>query len=587
MLGRQCVTNEVRRHYYVSCGVPMKIKIKTKTKVPGDRDYVQYYRMFANGAPIGWQDKKPDDYRDIPYVTAALDPFDPELRGNDILWPEGEKDVDGLSKVNVPAFTFGGTGDGLPDGIDHYFKDRRIVIPADNDDPGRRHAEKKAARAHAAGAASIKIVHFLELREKGDVSDFIAGGGTVDQLNARIDAAPIWSPPASDAPSKSAAAPNGKLLVVHDASLVRPAPIQWVWPGRIAIGKTTLVGGDPGLGKSQFSIFVASTISQGGEWPCKEGGAPKRSVIMLSVEDGLADTIVPRLMAADADLQKIKVVTAVHAEDGTGRRIFNLTQDLDVLEGLITKLGDVGLVVIDPVDAYIGGNVDTHKNAAVRAVLEPISEMADRLGVAILAITHFSKQVATKAIYRFIGSIAHVGAARFAFGVVSDPDDKTRVLLLQAKVNITSPQKGLAFRIEQHLVADDIIGSSVFFEPKHVTDLSADEALSTENGAGATAKEDWIDFLQSMLAAGARLVREIEREARDCGLLGDTTPISQCKPARAARKALGVEVQKDGMRGGWVWFLAPKVPSGSEDALQKERAPSGGEGTFGGPGEAP
>src|SRR5262249_42922187 len=148
---------------------------------------------------------------------------------------------------------------------------------------------------------------------------------------------------------------------------VTPAPVEWLWPGRVAVGKTTLIGGDPGLGKSQFSIFVASTISQGGVWPCREGTSPKRGVIMLSAEDGVADTIVPRLMAAGADREKVKIVTAVRQEDGTGRRIFSLTQDLDALETLITKLGDVGLVIIDPVDAYIGGNVDSHKNAAVRA----------------------------------------------------------------------------------------------------------------------------------------------------------------------------------------------------------------------------
>jgi len=98
--------------------------------------------------------------------------------------------------------------------------------------------------------------------------------------------------------------PNGKQLVVYDASSVAPVPTEWVWPGRIAIGKTTPVGGDPGLGKSQLSIFIASIISQAGKWPCKEGTSPKRSVIMLSAEDGVADTIIPRLMAAGADREQ-------------------------------------------------------------------------------------------------------------------------------------------------------------------------------------------------------------------------------------------------------------------------------------------
>ena len=167
------------------------MRVKIKRSAGG---YVNWYRVFADGVPIGWQAKKPDNYRPIPYVSAAIDPLDSELIADEILWPEGEKDVDSLSHINVPALTFGGVGDGLPEGIEQYLKDRRLVILADNDEPGRNHADKKAAEAHAAGAASIKIVHFPELPPKGDVSDFIASGGTVELLFAHIDAVPPWSP---------------------------------------------------------------------------------------------------------------------------------------------------------------------------------------------------------------------------------------------------------------------------------------------------------------------------------------------------------------------------------------------------------
>ena len=352
---------------------------------------------------------------------------------------------------------------------------------------------------------------------------------------------------------------NSKRLVVYDADAVKPEPFEWLWPGRIATGKTTLLGGDPGLGKSQLSIFIASTISQTGQWPCGEGTPPKRSVIMLSAEDGVADTIVPRLMAAGADRGKIKIVTAVHEEDGTGRRIFNLTQDLDALEILIKKLGDVGLVIIDPVDAYIGSNVDSHKNAAVRAVLEPISEMADRLNVAILALTHFSKQLAGKTIYRFIGSIAHIGAARVAFAVVADPEDKTRILLLHAKNNLAPPQKGLAFRIQQHLVTDDgVIGSSIFFESEYVTDVSADEALAAENGVGqATSKEEVKEFLLTILADGRGRIPDIEAEARKAGLLSEDKQMRQSKPFRSAKVELHIVSTREGFgrNAEYYWAL--------------------------------
>ena len=113
---------------------------------------------------------------------------------------------------------------------------------------------------------------------------------------------------------------------MRNADEVEPEPVEWLWPGRIATGKSTLMGGDPGLGKSQLSIFIAATMTCAGEWPCREGRpATKRSVVMLSAEDGVADTIVPRLMAVGADRAKVKIVTAVHEADGAGRRIFNLT----------------------------------------------------------------------------------------------------------------------------------------------------------------------------------------------------------------------------------------------------------------------
>ena len=295
---------EIRRHYYPSDRGPRKkVKIKLKSE-PKDR-WVTWYRVFKNGTPIGWQAKKPDDYIAIPYITTTLDPFDPELKADEVLWPEGEKDVDTLGGLNLPAFTFGGIGDGLPDGIGHYLKDHRVLILADNHEEGRVHAEDKARIAHEAGAASVRIVHFPELPPKEDVSYFVENGGTKQELETRIDAAVPWSPstPAADLPvgeisGGKAKHQNGRELVVRRADEIAARKIEWVWPDRIARGKLTVFGGDPGLGKSQVLLFMAATFSTGGLWPCGEGRAPLGHVIVLSAEDGEDDTIKPRLVAA-------------------------------------------------------------------------------------------------------------------------------------------------------------------------------------------------------------------------------------------------------------------------------------------------
>ena len=128
----------------------------------------------------------------------------------------------------------------------------------------------------------------------------------------------------------------------------------------------------------------------------------------------------------------------------------------DLLERKIVELGDVGLIRIDPISSYLG-KTDSHNNAEVRGVLAPIAEMAERMRIAVLSITHFSKTGAastTKALHRFIGSIAFVGAPRAAFAVIEDSSDTERRLLLHAKNNLAAPPQGLAFRLKHTMVGD-------------------------------------------------------------------------------------------------------------------------------------
>ena len=171
-------------------------------------------------------------------------------------------------------------------------------------------------------------------------------------------------------------------LVSRCAAEIAPEKIEWVWPGRLARGKHTCIAGEPGTGKSQLLIAIIAAVTTGREWPCGEGRASLGNVIILSAEDGAADTIVPRLLAAGGDPRRVHLVSAVRNADGS-RRALNLQHDLDLLEKKVAEVGNVALVGVDPVSSYLG-KTDSHKNSEVRGVLEPVSEMAERTRVADL-----------------------------------------------------------------------------------------------------------------------------------------------------------------------------------------------------------
>jgi len=369
-------------------------------------------------------------------------------------------------------------------------------------------------------------------------------------------------------------------LISQRAADITPKRIDFLWDGRLARGKHTAFAGEPGDGKSQFSIYVAATISRGGEWPCNEGRAPLGNVIIFNAEDGADDTIVPRLIAAGADIERIHIVSAVLLEDGKGRRTFNLQADLALLERKIREIGDVALVIIDPISSYMG-KTDSHKNSEVRGALEPLSEMAERMRVAVLSITHFSKAGSgntNKALHRFIGSIAFVGAPRAAFAVIEDADNEGRILFLHAKNNMAPKPQGLAYRLLQTIVGDNIVASYVHWEDTPVT-ISADQALGAAESTGSrTTKEEATDFLRDTLGQGEVPAEEVQQAARKAGI----TP----KPLRSAREALKVKSRREGFGPGAVWYWSlssgPLMPSPPIDAQPRDRASMDPEGIYGG-----
>jgi putative DNA primase/helicase len=537
---------EKRRHIYRRDTLPVRIKVMNS-----GGGAANWYRVQNNEGHFGWQARKPEGYREVPYLGGS-DPFDPEVAVDDLYWPEGEKDVDSVIQLGALAITFGGTGDGLPVGCERYFIDRNVIVLADNDEGGRKHAEQKAALIHSV-ARSVRIVHFPELPEKNDVSDWIALGNGLDDLRRRTEAAAVWQPSLILSPSIAG------LDVVCMAD-VKPTAIEWLWPNWVAIGKVAVLAGEGGRGKSTILCDLAARTTNGDRWPDAAAASKAGGVIILAAEDDIGDTIAPRMMAAGADMARVFVIQSVRDENQQ-RRGFNLQADLERLENEIQKRGNIRLIIIDPVSSYLG-KVDSHKNADVRAVLEPLGEMAARMRVAIICNNHFSKGGGS-ANNRVIGSVAFVNQARAAFIVTPDEKDDTRMLLIPSKMNIAPIGHGLAYRIEGCLIPFDgseIPTSRIMYESAPIT-ISADQALAAldGNGGNRSEKSEAIDFLTDALRSGPVSAKDMKKEATDAGI----SP----KSLRSAREALGIKPEKAGYEDGWVWKL-PKMPTEAEDARE-------------------
>ena len=359
------------------------------------------------------------------------------------------------------------------------------------------------------------------------------------------------------------AAETGR-IVSRRASGIQPKAIDWIWTGRIARGKHTVIAGEPATNKSTLLAEIVACITTGRSWPCGEGCPPRQGrVLMLSAEDDATDTIVPRLIAAGADLDAVEIIDAVR--DDQGQRSFNLTADIEKLEAAIQQIGMVDLITVDPISAYLG-KTDSHKNSDVRGVLEPLQKMAERTGVGVLSVTHFSKQCGnnstTRALHRFMGSIAFTAAARMAFAVIEDRDDPGRRMLLHVKNNLAAPPQGLAFTVQERII--DVSGGTalhpfISWESQPVT-LTANEAMATDTDNDRTERDDAEDFLRELLTSGPIAAKDIKRDANDAGHSWTTI--------RRAKDRLGIKPSKDGMDGGWFWSLptAPKAPTDPEDA---------------------
>lgn len=340
---------------------------------------------------------------------------------------------------------------------------------------------------------------------------------------------------------------------------VAPAPIEWLWPDRFARGKYNLLAGVGGEGKTQFATRLVAMVTRGEAFPDGSGTAPRGNCLFLSSEDGLRDTIIPRLMAAGADLELSLGITARRTVRADGKELVSWMsfQDLGYWREVFRRTRPI-LMVVDPIPAYLGRGVNDHHNNEVRAVLEPFCALLDEHGVTLLAITHLGKSVDQKTpIAKILGSVAYANLARTVSIIIRDPGDADRRLLCTLKNNFSAPQEALAYRIEGCTVeagGQAIRTSRVVIEAETV-DADAAELMAAQGRPRGPrprrylAMAEWLhDRLSS--APGPVAVSELGERAGDEGLLGSQDGAGRWSNFRlmyrGAAKVLDLPPPRDG-----------------------------------------
>lgn len=335
---------------------------------------------------------------------------------------------------------------------------------------------------------------------------------------------------------------------------IEPTTVRWLSPNRVAAGKITIMDGDPGLGKSTIALDLVARLTRGRALPGAPGwmedgptGIP-RGVLLMSAEDGESDTIRPRLDAAGADTRRVAVLKMVDEEGNEflpqlGAHLWAIEQQVEAM--------DAALLVIDPLMAYMDGEVNTNRDQDVRRVLSPLASMAERTGCAILVLRHLNKAMGMSALYRGGGSIGIIGAARVGLLVHKDNSDETgRRRLLMCQKNNIGPE---ALTLLYQVVGDETTGASRIEWLGETSITTAEvmaEPIDHVERADLSDAEAWlIDLLQT----GSMPAKEVFKLGRADGYNERTL--------KRARAKAGIKSDKTGFGkdGGWVWALPEEI----------------------------
>lgn len=258
-------------------------------------------------------------------------------------------------------------------------------------------------------------------------------------------------------------------LKIIKASDIEVEDIDWLWYPYIAFGKLTILQGDPGSGKTMVALDIAARLSAGNPLPFSDELLEPINIIYQTAEDGWGDTIKPRLLNADADCSRIMLIEEKAAP---------LTFSDKRLEQAIMDTGS-RLLILDPLSAFIGNDVNLNHAIDVRKAFRPLYEMADRTKCAVLVVSHTNKMKGISSLYRTNGSIDVAGSVRSILAVGKRKGAKTERILVQVKNNLQQIAPSLIYELTDHI------------EWKEQSDIDADDLfIDGENGSDRITKKE-------------------------------------------------------------------------------------------------
>jgi hypothetical protein len=344
---------------------------------------------------------------------------------------------------------------------------------------------------------------------------------------------------------------------------VKPERVEWLWSGWLPRGKPVTLDGDPGLGKSTLALEFTATVTAGGAWPdgtrCDYPGA----VLLMSAEDGLADTVRPRLDAAGADVTRVHAIEGVPMIDESGEVVLRppTLADVSAVEEAIIHT-DARLLIVDVIMAYLPSGTDSHRDQDVRRVLSRLASVANRTGCTVLLLRHLNQAKGGDPLYRGGGSIGIVGAARAGMLVAADPDDPERRVLASVKSNLGPPPESQAYRLVDagaHGVA------RVQWEGR--TDHTARTLLADHGDGDDEDRREVDDWLTAYLQedGGAANARDVIRDGKLAGFSEDIL--------KKARKRMRLNTNRHGFGKGStvVWSIGARIDA--IDASTQNPAP--------------